>query len=339
MSALRDKEKEVKNKIQGFLEDLKPSDRIALIFHDDADGFVSALLFNEFLDKRGCKDIKVFPFKYGKDSINNYLSTDNKIIICDLGPRVFQGVNLVNKNILYIDHHPKDVEIPEEIIEYRRVSGIPASKIVYDILEEHIQNLEWLAMIGLLADRGDKYEGNFAFIRQFFEKNKLKINDFEREAVYPFSRTIIYFEDNLKKAYEILHGLKTMMDMGKIVKYSIPIEQEIDKFVDLYENKKEMINNINFYYFEPRFGVKSIVTSIISSQYPEESFIFATPEDNTIRFSARCQSRRVDMGELMKKLTENLENANAGGHAVSAGGVIMKKDLPVFMERLKKVRF
>jgi len=340
MSALRDKEKEIKNRIQKFLEELKPSDKIALIFHDDADGFVSALLFNEFLDKKGCKDIVIFPFRIGEVSLfDNGLKDSNKLIILDLSPiAISEELNQIsNKDILYIDHHPKNVEVSERVIEYRLQGYIPASRMVYDILEEYVNNLDWLALAGVISDSGDKYQENVQFIREIAIKNKLRLYEFDKQVVKVIEYFLVYFKDNLRKAYQTIRNIKTIKDIDKIVKYSLPVSNEIERFVDLYEDKKEIISNMHFYYFEPKFEITSLVINKISNEHKENVFIFATPKEDIIKISARSQSREFDVSLILNSCVSGLENSNSGGHKPAAGGAIMKKDLEKFKEGLRNI--
>ena len=342
MSAIRSQEKELHERTKKFLEELKPSDKIALIFHDDLDGFASARLFYEFLQKRGCKNIEIGVLSIAKKNpfgLQEIKSAD-KLIVLDLGSNLV-SFDLINekKPTLYIDHHPKDESVfSENVIEWKTISGIPVSHTCYKILEEYVLDLDWIALAGVLFDRGDKYQENIQFIRDVLIKNNLRLNDFNREVVYVLTSMIIYFEDNLKKAFLLLAEIKNIGDIKKIVRYSEPIDREIERFVSLFDQEKKSFNGIDFFYFEPRFAVKSIVTSKISYEHPEDIFIFATPENSLIRFSARCQTKRVDVAELLKKLIEGFDGATAGGHAVSAGGAIRKEDFPRFMERLRGLR-
>lgn len=340
MSALRERTKEIKDKTKVFLEEIKPEEKIGLVFHDDLDGFASGRLFYEFLVKRGCNKIEIGVFGIGKsnpfglDEIKNA----DKLIILDLGPNlIYSELSNLNQPILYIDHHPKDegAIIKENVIEWRTISNIPVSRTSYDILESYVQDLDWFALAGVLFDKGELYPENKEFISQILKRHNFFIEDFNEKIVYVIVSLIIYFEDNLKKAFFILSEVKTTEDIKKIIKYSEPIEREIERFANLYEREGELINGIHFFYFEPKFSVKSIVITKISSDNPG-TFIFATPEGEClIRISARDQSREVDVAELLKNLTNGFEDSTAGGHAVSAGAVIKKQDFQKFKERLK----
>ena len=340
MSALRERTREITDKTKEFLEGIKPTDNVGLIFHDDLDGFASARLFHEFLIKKGCNNIEAGVFVIGK--INPFgleeIKRTDKLIVLDLGPNLVSfDLSKDKKPTLYIDHHPRDESLilEDNIIEIRTISGIPVSRTAYRILEEYVTSLDWLALAGTLFDRGDKFQENIPFIRDVLIKNSLRLNDFNQNVVYALTSFIIYFEDNLRKAFSIMESIKTIQDIDKIKRYSEPIEREIERFVNLFDQEKKSFNGIDFFYFEPKFAVKSIVTSKISFENPDGVFVFATPEEKIIRFSARNQSKTTDVAELLKRLVEGFDGATAGGHSASAGGAIRKEDLPRFLERLK----
>jgi single-stranded DNA-specific DHH superfamily exonuclease len=122
-----------------FLNEINKGEKVAIIHHDDTDGFVSAILLYEFLEKRGVKDIGHFCFSIGDNqrSIIEKVSSYETILIADLAPNAITNVleAIKNKKVLYIDHHKKDVEIPEKILEYRTESKISASRSIFTMLE------------------------------------------------------------------------------------------------------------------------------------------------------------------------------------------------------------
>ena len=52
------------------------------------------------------------------------------------------------------------------------------------------------------------------------------------------------------------------------------------------------------------------------------------------KISARNQSGKVDLNELMKKAIYGLKDATGGGHKQSSAATFMKKDLEQFKENL-----
>jgi single-stranded DNA-specific DHH superfamily exonuclease len=55
---------------------------------------------------------------------------------------------------------------------------------------------------------------------------------------------------------------------------------------------------------------------------------------NLVRFSARSSNGKIDMGELMKKGIEGLEDANGGGHIPAAAAQVRSEDAEIFKKRV-----
>jgi len=103
-----------------FLNSIKKGDRVAVVHHDDLDGFASGVLFYNFARNKGAK-VKNFLGGYGLDpkKLNKYLDKFNKIILTDLGPNFVKTLNpvLEKKDVLYTDHHPAEFGIPKNVLE------------------------------------------------------------------------------------------------------------------------------------------------------------------------------------------------------------------------------
>ena len=164
------------------------------------------------------------------------------------------------------------------------------------------------------------------------------LEEFKQNITSVITNFLVYFDKDLDKALEILRKINSIEGIVKVKEYSEPIENEVQKFVEEYETKKERIGDINFYYFEPKFSVKTPVSGIISQRDNEEIYIFATPKKKTgqITLSARNTSQKRNMAELLNAGIEGLEESNAGGHVPAAGGIIQAKDLKKFKENLRK---
>ena len=159
-----------------FLDNITSEDKVAIIHHDDLDGFASGILMYDF-----CKSKNIEPKSFAAtlkgnifEEILEELKTFNTIIITDIAP-VFLPENLEelkDKKILYIDHHQKNTEIPEFILELRTPSDkyIPASRTCQELTEEK----RWLGVAGTVADVGYKYPENDKYINSF-----LKIQSFQ----------------------------------------------------------------------------------------------------------------------------------------------------------------
>ena len=112
------------NQAKKFLNNITPKNKVAIIHHDDGDGYTAAILLHNFLKNKNIKP-KVFAFNRNKSKFKNYhLKKFNTILIVDLSPSLIAKDlrTIKHKKIFYTDHHPKDAQIPKQILEYRTKS-------------------------------------------------------------------------------------------------------------------------------------------------------------------------------------------------------------------------
>lgn len=334
-----------KEKAKEFLQNITEKDKVGLIIHDDLDGIGSGIIMERYLEKIGCT-IKIETYNYALQKeisgITKNLASCNKIIILDIAP---SGVNnlselYADKEVLNIDHHPKDVSIPSEVIEYRSENYIPASRMVYDLLleiDKETERSDWLALASVISDAGERYPENHRWIENILDKYEMDFMNFKKTDVFKISNTLVYFNEDLKEAYKIIKNLKIIQEIKNLEKYSVPIEEEIRKFEKDFEKSSEKFNKINLFYFEPQFKIKSLISTKISFKNPKEIFVFITPNKGNMDVSARNQSKEYNVADLLKKAVEGLKDSLAGGHKSAAGGSFLKKDLEKFKENLKKL--
>jgi len=319
---------------QKFLDNITKEDRVAIIHHDDSDGFCSGIIYYDWCKSQKAR-VKQFTYKINKTQLKNLnLKKFNKIIICDLSS-AFMGKELElikDKKVFYTDHHPKH-PIPEEIFElqtsYR--GYIPSSRTAYELTGMK----PWLALIGTISDSGNLYRENIKFINNHLNQLNTTLKEFKKNATNIVTNFLIYFDKNDKKAFGILEKIKSLERIYKLKKYSKPVEKEIQKFVENYKENKEKIGNINFYFLNPHFSIKGAVIGIISHNRSREAYIFYSPKDEYITLSARTNNRKINTLKIMEAGIKNLEFGNIGGHPAASGGMILLKDLEKFKENIK----
>lgn len=323
------------NQAKQFLNNLTNKNKIAIIHHNDGDGYTAAILLYNFLKNKEIKP-RTFQFERSNSKISNkYLKKFNTILIIDLAPSLISKdmQTIKHKKVFYTDHHPKDTQVPKQILEYRTKSEISSAKTISNLIGG---NELWNTMAHHF-DAGWLQKENKKIINKFIKKNKISKQQFQKMA-FKISRTIDYFHKNPDKAFKILNSINLPKDLNKLNKYDKIIGKEIKKLIKQYKTKKQKIGNINFYYFKPKYPIKSSIINEISYTNPKQTYIFATPTTNNkkiISLSARNQTKKIDMAQLLKAGIENLKNANAGGHVPAAGATIQSKDLNQFKQNLK----
>ena len=323
------------NQAKKFLDEITLKNKVAIITDNDADGFTSGILFHKFLENKKINHSN-FLANHTNLSFKNYnLKRFDTIIIADLAPSLIsKDLQLIkHKKVFYTDHHPKDAQIPKQILEYRTKSGTSSAKTTYNLTGGN----ELLEAMANSVDAGRLQKENQKIIKKFAQKNKITLQQFNKNIMYKITRTIDYFHKKPAKVFKILSQIKSLKDINKLNKYDRIIGKEIKKHVKQYKSKKQKIRNINFFYFKPKFPIKSSIINEISYAHPKQTYIFATPTTNKkISISARNQTKKINMAQLLKTGIKNLKNANAGGHIPAAGATIQLKDLNQFKQNLKK---
>lgn len=323
-------------KAKEFLEKINDKDCVAVIHHDDTDGFVSGILLYDHCRKKGAKaDQFTFSSNDDQEKIINGIKQFNKIVFSDLAPgRISQILDAVKgKEVLLIDHHLKDSEVPEEILDYRTKSEVSASKSVYSL----VGGREWLKIVCELADVGYTSPENKIEIDKFANERGMDVEEVKEKFYFRIDMFLTYFYKDFNKAFEILSDVKDYKGLNVLNKYADEVQKELDYFIEDCKKKREKIGFVNYYYFEPKFSIKSRVTTDVSFDFPDEVFIFAIPKGDKINLSARNQSGDCDCSKLLKEAMKDLEDSMAGGHAKAAGGIILKTDLERFKKNLSKI--
>ncbi len=321
-----------------FLSKISPKDKVAIICDNDLDGYSSGILFYLFAKKQGAK-VRSFVIDASKpqEGIINQLKKFNKIIIADLGANKITKIlsSITNKNVFYTDHHPADDPVPKQILEYRtvKIGYIPSSRTAQQLTEGD----KWRGLSGTLSDMGHRYPINNKYIKTALKELKRTQKKFLETVVFPSNKLIMFFYKNPQKAFQILAKTKDYTKIKSLSKYTKPVECEIQKYVRMYKRRNERLGKANYYSFNPKYPIKSTITTIISINNPHKILIFANPNKNKIKISARCQSKRVDVGKLLIEATKNMENAKAGGHANAAGTIFLRKDLKQFKKNITRL--
>ena len=322
------------NEAKKFLENISEKDRIALLFHNDIDGFVAGILLADWCENKGAK-IKPIPFTMTDDQNRaiKEIGDRKKIITADLAPTAIIKIlkAIKDRDVFYTDHHISEIKIPDEIKKYETPSSTSSSRAIYQL----IGGREFLRIMSEVADAGWRYEENRKEIDKFLKEKNWTLNEFFRKVKYPYDRTIIYFHKDLVKAFEILKEINSTEDIKKLKEYDSAIGDEINRFVKEFSQKSETLGKVHFYYFKPEHPIKSAIINEISYANPNKTFIFAVPNGDEISISARNQNKKQSMVELLKKATKNIPIENLGGHVPAAGARIKRKHLEKFKENLK----
>ncbi|MFH0808344.1 MAG: DHH family phosphoesterase [archaeon] len=317
-----------------FLNEINKKDNIAIIHHDDGDGFTSAILLNDHCIKKGATT-KTFPYNLSETNLKKLpLKEFNKIIIADVSSKATQEEikSIQDKQILYLDHHPK-FPLSKSVLQLSTSDKgyFPTSKTIYEILKQK----KWLAMIGTISDSANFYKENNNFINTFLKKENLTLKQFQEKYVFPYTNVIICLKETPEKIFPILNKISSLEEIKTLEKYSKEIEDELKKYEKKYEKEKEEFGDISFFYYKPKLSISKPLINIISKKYPEKIQIFMSPNKEFINIGARDQTEKIGVNILLEATIKNLKNSKSGGHLRASGGQIRIKDLKKFKQNIK----
>lgn len=329
-----------------FLDSINKNDKVAILTHNDLDGIASAIFMEEILKNKKI-NIKLIKFlNYKKGMLFNVISKLNsekisKVFLLDLGIDVndLDNFEMFRKkfDVFLIDHHPfnKDIKNTKNIIKTE--SGDCAAYIVYELGENLFKRKkwDWLVCAAIIADMAYRKKETLEFVKKIYPNvNEENIGNSEiGELSKTISSALICYKDNLKKVYDLIKK----EDLKSLKNCRVIIDNELDKQIKNLKKEAEFYSKekICFYMFKSKFNITSIISTLVSIEKPDFTFIIIQNKgDGTLGVSARNQNKTLDMNLLMQNAIKGLKNAVGGGHVAAAGATFMKKDLEKFKENI-----
>lgn len=325
-----------------------------LFYHHDADGVCSAALLLRFfggfeaLPREGPRVGGAFPEEVARKKPDLLVFLDIPI---DQEWRALREIRkrLPGLRILIIDHHilEKDLNSKKTIHCNPRFGGdvyIPAAFLVYNILEglgKNVEPYKWIAGMGIIGDYGFRECGDFL---EALEKEKPGILKGD-----PLSSRLGKATELISYAITLkgLRGAKESLEL--LVKerefegfagnpglnlWKKSVEREIRKILKAFERDKILYREIGLieYTIRSRLNLTSIISTIIAKENPNMVVMTAKESREGFKISLRCQSGRVNLGELTKKAVKGI--GSGGGHKKAAGALV--RDFEAFRERFAK---
>lgn len=328
-----------------FVESIGLYDKVAIISHIDLDGLSSALFLEKILEAKGIKVEYMDFLDIKSDMVKELILkfTDlgiRKIFFSDLSVDSidYEGfMELREKlDVFLIDHHPLNEKAKDLNCIIKTDSQDCSAMTLFNLGEGVIDKneWEWLNCAAMFSDFSYKEEKNFLHIASIYPEityenisssipgtNARKINS-----------ALIYYEYDLEHVYELIKE----RNLSEIEEVHELIEEEINRIIEDFAEKREYYLEKDLYVYEiiSKFGILSTMATIISKMKPDNTFILFQRKGDTIKISARNSFGRKDMGEIMKRCIEGLEDASGGGHKMAGAARIKSKDWEIFKERL-----
>lgn len=350
------------SRFRNFFESITPEDRVAVIHHTDPDGVCSGVIVSKLIERlRGRK----IDFRHNQKGNIHFITPQtynklksrkiNKVIITDLTVDDFpEFVKRAEKfaDILVLDHHQihhnlnskKIVMIKPQMFCDILPNKYPASKLSYDLGSTlaDLSDLDWVAAIGLIGDIATEPWGKW--IKNVFKKYKINLNkDFFKtklgEASILISSAESYNIKNVKLCFDLIYNAKSYKDVlkSKLTKFRKVIDDELNYYIKNIKKLSVFEKDFIYYEIKPKYHSKSPLSTILGLKYPHKSVIIVDMRQNPISASARRKDAKVKINKVLEHALKGIKGASAGGHIVSAGAVIPRKDFQKFKIKLLKI--
>ena len=327
-----------------FISGLNSNDKIALISHIDLDGVTAAKLVTKVINPQVIRLVNYE--ELNQDLIDDLKNSQvNKIFITDLFAKDLNFVKNLEKfaEIVIIDHHLAEYDLNSEKTIFFNSQGFCASYLCYYLFSKikDVSTFDWLVACASVADW--LYFINSEWIGQIYKKygDEFFIDGKEIRKTGKFwdlqwILTLAFVD--LRSKDKILEALSSIGEdfgeIGNLAENYKKVQDEIDDGLKRFEIEKKQISGGYFWEFTPHYRIGSIVSSLLSSKYYNNTIIIAREEGEFYNFSARRGDKKEDMNALLGRLTQGLEGASGGGHVPAAGGHVLLKDKDEFKKRL-----
>lgn len=313
----------MKEEAVNFIKNLEK--KVKIISHNDADGICSAAILARVLKERGV----AYDYEFTEVPIE-HISKQNTMIFTDI--TLESAIKFLSEKTLIIDHHQFKERPNIPFYNPREVdenSYIPASYLVYEVCSEieKIKDLEWLAAIGIIGDKGDlNSEMCKKFVDKFPNREELTLL-----SDYIFSATLVDHLEGCEKSLEILISASSEKDVLENI-YLRDCYDEVQSELAKSGKKIEKDDSIIFVEVSSKFNLKSIVASQMLDKYKNSIVVAYSPFEESYNMSIRTNIN-INLGEIIKKIAKDC-GGDGGGHEKAAGARIKKEKFSVFKEEL-----
>jgi oligoribonuclease NrnB/cAMP/cGMP phosphodiesterase (DHH superfamily) len=329
-----------------FVDSINKEDKIAIITHTDLDGIASCVFLEEILKSKNLAADCIKFISYEKGMFDKLFEKFNKnkitkVFLTDMNADVSdpEGFELLRENFdcFLIDHHPTNQKAGgiENIL--KSPSHDCSAWVLYNFLKKlkDVSYLDWLVCAAMVSDWSFNDKDNLAFIESKYPGTVSNIDSSEPKKISDMIGSALVYFDNLPKVFELVKN-KKLKEFEKA--YEI-IEFELKSYVEKFNKEAECYpkKNLFFAYFKMKYYMASILSTVLSQQDVDKTYVFVTDAKDKkgfLKVSVRNQSGDEDVNELMKRACVGLEDSSAGGHKKAAAASIRKKDLERFKRNM-----
>jgi len=349
----------VLERVDRFLRNITPQDKVCIIHDTDPDGVCSAVIIAKCIERlRGKKvDLRI-PLDKKNYGINKSMLKKlkqkkiTKLITCDFSPE--HDVPLLKQiekqaDILVVDHHKLYADYQtNKVILYKpqyftkiEPSTYCTAKLAYDAASRvtDVSDLDWMAAAACIADIATAPWKKW--LAAVFKKYKVaqKKNPFQTDigqVAVTISSAEVYDAKLVPKCFDIFYKAKKPKDIinSSFGKYKKIIDKELDKHLKLFERKAEKHGDLRLYEFASHYRIHSPLSTILGLKHPHKTIIIINTGFPKVAVSARRHDKKVAVNTLLENSVKGIPDSNAGGHTPAAGGGFPKKYLKTFKKRI-----
>jgi len=328
---------------------LKKSRKTLFFFDDDPDGLCSYLLLRKYTGQGRGIIIKSSPILTDQYVRKIHEYNPDLVVVLDKPMISQEFMDMADKKILWIDHHPLQKKISDNVVYYnphlhKPEDNRPTSYWCYRVTQENL----WLAMVGMV---GDWFLPEFT--EDFAKQHPELLHEVKDpgEALYDtqFGTLTRMFAFILKgKTSEINKCIRTLEKIDspyEILEQQTPKGRLIYRYYkrinDMYERllkravKKATKSPILFFkYTSKTMSFTGDLANELIHRYPNKVIIIGRDKGDRIIMSIR--SHKLDLPPIIEKAVSGLDGYG-GGHSHACGGNVSKEDFYIFLERFKRI--
>lgn len=339
-----------------FLDSIKKTDEIVVIFNNDGDGICSCTLLNKFLEKTGRKKPYIIaqPMPMDKNIIQRIQTTvPDKIIFLDIAADQQQTV--LKKlggicDIMIVDHHQvlKDMN-GKNITHYNpRIDQHDTYKstsyCVYKICSKIVDMTDdlWIAGIGMVSDYN--LEDSKDLVRLLKEKYSLEEPLYETKLgriADMISATRATNALSCEQMVDVFEGatfeqFEKTKNSEKMIESYETIQREMASLMEDASGHAEKLGKIIFYNTKSKYNLGSALSTKISENFRKNLVVIYERSGNRVKVSARNQAKNINAGRVLQRAAK-IVGGSGGGHEAAAGATISADNWDRFKETLVKI--
>jgi single-stranded DNA-specific DHH superfamily exonuclease len=343
--------------IAPFLNGLGPQDKLCILHHPDPDGLCAAVIVAKALGRLGHpvalrlatapSDVVI------TDAVLKALAdaAATKLITCDLAvDQRPSTVALAERQceLLVFDHHQQSANVRSPrttVVHAQDFTGAPqnypTSKIVFDAFSLHcdLSDLDWIAAIGILCDRG--YEAWRPFVDSAAARAGIDVPLLESLERMLGAAALTGDPAVSAECFAVLAAAAGPRDVmrSSVPRHAAAVQDAIGAAVRACGGRAVPGPGTLYYEVESPYAIDSPVSSILRDAHPGVTVMVVRKSGALAHINVRRADDLVNLAAAIRTAIQGLPGAFGGGHVPAAGATIRADDLPAFRERfLQAVR-